>query len=1293
MKRKLLILSSVFILIAGLTFVLRYQFLVGATKIFLGNTLPKNLAYEKIKAGDQKVTIHGLRFSDQEMEMTLDGVEFGLDFQKVFRSPGRIFHLYQRGLSNWRQLLVPIKDYGLDLNIQMGSLKLGDERYYFQFKHGEKKHEIGTLSVYHDPGATQHPFLTMKFHLRGDQIISQVALNELSANRILQLASYTMPDLFGGLSKAQGSLQVQANLVFEENGELEECSSRFRLGHFELAHPSSSVRVKMDALFGDLNYVLDNKDKRLPLWKQIHGEIFLENGSISRGEEFALSKLQGNISSEGLEQPKLALTGELANQEKPLFLELKGKGAVHEDHSYWLEFGLALDDLLGTKCSAFLSVCSPEEESLVVQIEANNLLPKQVEMLKGYFARSMPRLKEWQVLQGNFGGKLVALFEKGNLAHFEMQDMLGENVAISSGNDPIHIEKIKGEGRLFSDLNFEMQLPTSQFFHFFSPQLKESYTAAFPEDQTRMSATVLFKDKTAQTSASVDFLGPCESLQFGFQSKIAFPHSLEEITEAWARSEKISQRLYAPLVQLIGEDLEIYGDVDLLATYDGKNIECALQVDQFLAKHPLLDLKANSIGEKEKTVGRVKLRYNPKTHHFEGNFPIKNGQAYDRQYGLYFANVEGDFQINANQIHGHLAQADVSWDCVELAKGLSLHFSLGQQYEFHEVRGDLVLPTSRKYHIHAPRLDPSFCEIHLFEDKKEIAHFKGDYQDSWRGSLGLKQLGQKIPLTFSWNPIENAASLKIADEHFTLKMKKEKDDYFLQRLQFGRISASAQFFYGEEGWEAKKFEIKTPEYTLTGSGTIQTKFPQQEEDYAFFGDLNCQLDTLLPIPVNFHGCQTVKWAFSPSMGLVMTGLDFAAEGCNFQIDHYEHLLSGKQAANHIVFSIDHKLMDKIFDVGAFPSFLRDFKICRGLAGRANYDRDSGNTKVKASLTTERGDLDLDVDWKEGKGSFSIGQGDKLNFAVHKGENGLLFDSIQGNFGRLSANLKTTRKGELKGTINLDFSLFDELFDLPLNRFVHLWKAGTGYQFDGVFIPSNRLFEWGFKGKIKGHSFECGGYQFRSLEAKIGVEPERVTIENLDLTDDAGKMWIEEGALMKSNSSGEWICSFPLVEIRGFQPSVLRKITRDDVSAEPLILKTATVHDVRGKIDDLNSITCQGNLRFTNSMKKRENVPPVGISKTELDQLGIDWNLLIPAAGEMEFNVQNGRIYLREIRNMVSEKNRSEFLPPKSGVMGYLDFDGNLFVDLMVRQKTVRSLSAPYSLKVRGTWDEPKIIVK
>lgn len=1292
MKRKALFIFGILIFVCGISFLFRYHFVVGAAKIFLGKSFPKNLVLQDVNAAQQKIWIRGLHFFDESMEMSLENVELEFDFKKICLHPFHLIGLYQNNFSEVTDFLTPIQKYGFALNIDSGNLILEGKSYFFQFKRGEQKHEVGTLLIAHDRELDQ-PFLMMKFHLRGQQMISQVSLHEESVEKIYPIAAFFFPQYLSELSQAKGNVQLQANLVVEEDGCLEEFSTRFRLGQFGIAHHQSDLQVECDALVGEVHYPENIREKNIPLWQRLQCGIFLENGSVSSGKQFFLSGLKGNVSLDSNEDPKLMLTGELANPVKPLLLELRGKAPAHEDNIYRLEFGLELDDFAGTKCSAFLSASKPEKETVIVQIEANNLLSQQAAMLKGYFSKSMPRLKDWEILGGSFGGKLVTLFEKGALSHFEIQDFSGKNVLVSSGGEPLYFASISGEGKLFSDLNFTVQLPLAHFFRCISPELKNAYAEAYPEELANVNASIQFSEQSVKTSACVDFIGFQESLQLGFTSKKIFPNSLQEVTEAWARSEKLTSQFYAPLVQFASEDLQIYGEVDLLATYDGKIVECSLQMDHFLAKHPLLDLKAASIGEKEKTVGRVKLRYNPFDQHFEGTFPIRNGEAYDRQYGFFFTDVEGDFQISASKLSGHLAHANVFCDSSPLIQGLGLHFSLDKEFEFQEIRGELVLPTNHKYSIRAPRFDKGACEISLYEDKKELAHFKGEKQDSWRGVLALPLMGRKLPLTFAWDFLQNQTSLKIADENFLLKVKKEKEKYLLETLQIGRYSVDGEFCFLNGGLEATCLKIATPEYTLMGSGLFRGKLPQIEENYALLGEFSCHLDTLFPIPMKLHGCQPLKWAFSPEMGLVMSGLNFAGEDCELKIEHLENLPSGKQSIRKIDFALSEALMEKIFDADGFPSFLRDFRICKGLIGKANVEIDQGETKVRGALASKRGDLDVEVDWKEGKGTFSFGQEEKIIFHAHKGEKGLQFDEIQGSLGRLSANLKSNRKGELKGSVQIDFSLFDELFDLPLNRFVHLWKAGSGYQFEGTFFPNHRLVDWGFKGKIKGHSFECGGYQLRSLDAKIEVQPGHIAIENVDLTDDAGKLWIEEGNLMKTGPAGQWVFSFPLVEIRGFQPSFLRKISGSSEESSALILKTATLREVRGRLDDANTISCQGNLRFTNYLKKEERKQIAHLDAQALKQQGLEMEMLIPTSGEMEYAIQNGKIYVRDLRNMACEKNRLEFTPPKNGMMGYLDFEGNLFIDLILRQKAVNSLSAPISLKVRGTWDQPQIQLK
>ncbi len=1294
MKRKVFFFFFFLVLLCGSLYVFRYQLLGAFVKTALGKALPNSLVCGEVRATDQKVFIQGMQFSQDEMEISLDEVEFGLSFQEVFQHPKRLISLFRMGVSSWNDFLIPIKQYGLDLNIQTGILTLGSQCYYFQFKHGEKKHEIGTLFVSHDPRLIDHPFLIMKFHIRGDQLISQLTVEEVPAERFLHLAAFAMPKYFAGFSQASGKVQLQASVIFEENGSVDELSSRFRSENFEVCYPEKNLTVKMDELSGDLNFPEGIEEPDLPVWKRMQCGLSLSNGSIRVGDQFYLSRMQGNLALDTRENPYLTLTGELASQEKPLFLELVGKGAIHEDHAYWLEFGLGLNDLAGTECEAFLSVCRPENESLVVQLEASNLLPQQVEMLKGYLSRSMPRLKTWHVLQGSFGGTLVALFEKGNLSHFEMQNFVGENVSLSSGGDPLYLASVKGEGRLFSNLNFEMDLPAAHFFGFISPKLKESFADFRPDDFVKVSTTIHFEENGVETSASVEFLDLKQSLQFGFKSKQPFPSSLQDVTEGWARSEKLTHQFYGPFVNLACEDLKVYGDVDFLASYDGKIVDCALQVDGFLAKHPLLDLKAKEIGEKEKTVGRIKLRYHPMENSFEGTIPLRGAEIYERQYGFYFENLEGDLQIAPKRFTGHIAHADVSFDSMDIIKNLGFYFAYEDTFDFHEVRADLVLPTTHRYNLYLPKFNKSICDLHLFDDKKELAHFKGNFEDDWKGSVYFPGYDESFPTTFSWDPLANSAALEMMRQDFALKIKKENEQYTLESLKIGEVEGYAEFSPGKEGMLLSNLHIHSPKASLEGFGNLFLQLPKEDDDFGLYGILEYSCKTQAPVPLQLEAREPLKWAFSPKMGFCASGIDVASSACQLKVDCLEHILSsGKLAAHQIQFNVSKELVDQIFAAGSLPSFLQDFHICKGLSGVANLEREKNVSTLHGTLKSNRGELDIDVEWDGKKGELSLGTEEKLTFQAHLADDQLQFDAIKGSFGRLSADLKKTNKQKLKGVVNLDFSLFDELFDLPINRFVHLWKAGSGYHFDGVFTPASRLFDWGFKGKVKGQGFECGGYQFRSLDAKVEIEPGQITIENLDLTDDAGKLWIGEGALMKAGHPGHWIFSFPLVEIRGFQPSFMRKIAGAESSITPLVLKSATLRDVRGRLDDPRSISGGGDLRFTNVSKKGESKLPNNLPIQVLNQLGLDGELFVPASGEMEYAIQNGRIYLRSIRNVVSAKNLSEFLPPKNGVMGYLDFDGNLFIDLLVKQKAVRSISSPLSLKVRGTWEDPQLAIK
>lgn len=1291
MKRKTVYFFGIAILFLCCLVFFRHSFMVMATKSFLNKTFPQNYSVQDISAKNDRIHIYGLHAQKEQMEVTLDGLEFNIDWKEMLKSPLSIWNLKRKGFPNWTEAFFSMKQYNMDFKVQSGILQLEDQRYYFQLKPGEKKHEVGTLLVFHDPALIDHPFLVLQLHMRGDQLICQVMIEEVPSERLFQLAAFVFPESISELSGAKGDVQMRASVIFERDGSVDEISTRFHCNDFEIHHARNQVAVRMDKLSGDLNYPEGIEDLELPVWKKMQCGLNLENGTLLFGPNLAIAELEGNLSLDPRVDPAMTIRGEVLGQEKPLALQLVGKGAVHEDHAYWLEFGLNLDDHAGVMCDAFLSICRPELESLVVQVEANHLLPQQVEMLKGYFAKSLPRLKDWEVKEGSFGGKLVALFDHNELSHFEIQNLQGSNVALGSGDELYTFANLKGDGRLFDELNFEAELPVAHLFTFLSPELKDIFASYRPDDIAHISSKISFEKEKTITSASIEFLDLQESLQVGFESNRAFPSSLEEIKGGWARSQKLSHLLYGPFVFLANDNLKLYGDVDFVASYDGKEIELSLQVDDFLSKHPFIDIKAKTIGKKDVTEGRAKITYNPHTNHFTGLLPLVNADVYDRRYGLVLDQVDADITFDPKSVIGHLTHADVSFDDQHLLKKTQCDFVISENTKLTNFKTLLALDTDREYWIEAKHFDRESCNFRMLDEAKELVKFEGNFDQHWQGALSLASLTDPLTIQFNWDLISNTSLLYAENKTLSFLCKKEGGNYTLEKFISSDFSCNAAFSFSNKKLCVSEVEIKKNEIVaFKTAGDFTIALPTLEHDLKIESDLNIECNLLRPAAVNLTTELPVQFAFTPEKGFIFTDVKFKGKGCSLSFPSLEYDQQSL-VTKPCVFHISEDLLGKFFDAGFLPAILSDFTLCKGLNGELALTSVNNQLSLEGFVDAKAKQYPIDFTWKDSHAKLAIGKKDQLAFEGAYGEDGFYIESIKGSFNNITADLKRLGNKQLKGSIALNLASFPDLFDIPLNQYLSKWKSGSGYRFEGIFTPREHLSDWGFKGKLKGDRFECAGYQLRSIEAKLQVEPGQISFENLDLTDDAGKMWIGEGALMRSGS--EWLFSFPIVEIRSFQPSFLRKLAGLEKEISPLVIKTATIADLRGSLDNPSSITGAGNLRFINQIKNGEKRLLKHLPVEVLQQIGVKGESFIPASGEMDYTIQNGRLYLRETKGMVSDQNLSEFIPPRSGVMGYLDFAGNLFIDLQVHQKGNRQNTAYHSLKVRGTWEDPKVIIK
>lgn len=1274
------------ILLLAALFLLRHQIVVVGTKVCLNKTFEQNVAFKGVSARKGKVFVEGLQVRDKEMLLYVDGIEFGLNFKKVIAHPKGFVSLCRNGLVSWEQALIALKRYGNGLSIQNGVLQLDDQRYYFKF-------ENENLAITHDPSLKEHPFLQAYFHVKKDQVAVHLTIESVPSQRLLRLASFVAPDYLSGLHEAQGQIELKANALFNKNGQLAELSTRFGCENFQVFYPKFELAIQTKKLIGALNY--PKGESKLPLWKRMECKALLEKGNLIWGEKLAISNLDGNLSLDPKIDPSLFLKGELADEGKPLHLQLEGKGAVHEDNAYWLEFALSLNNRLGTECGAFLSICRPQAEDLVVQLEASNLLPTQVEMLKEYFAKSLPKLKEWEVKEGSMGGKLVALFEKGDLAHFEIQNLSGKNIVLASTakKEPLYFSNIKGEGRLFDAFNLEIDLPAPDLFSFISPEFKEAYANYRYDDTAHLSMNMKFGRKEVETSAHVEFIQQKQAIQFGYKSATAFPASLQEISEGWLHSDKITHMLYGPFVKLANEDLQLFGAIDLTATYDGKQVDCSLQIDEFLSKHPLLDFKVATIGEKGKTQGRAKFSYDLATKTITGTIPLKNGEAYDRTSGIYFKDLTADLALEPKGLKGHVTHANVNYETVELLKDAQFDFSFGEELSLTSIFAKIALPSTTEFFVSGAKLDSKECDFRILQGKDELAHFTGAKGEIWNGNLNVKPLKENFEIQFAYDPRTESAILDANGAGIHLLCKKQGVDYLLEKLDLKDLSLKGVIAKAENGFTLTNFEMQRPNLNLRGSGTVALDLPQADQSFGVRSDLSLQVEMASPFPVQLKTTRSFKMAYSPEMGFILSDLDFAGTGCTLNIGQLEYLNSGDHTvANKCTFKISEELIARFCEAGALPQFLRDFKIFKSLTGQVNYAAVKGKTTVEGTLTDASTSRTISLEWKDQAGEFSFGnENEKLYFQVHHDEEGFHLDGIKGSLGKMTADLKKQGKEQLKGQVSVDFSSFNELFDLPLNKYLSLWKTGGGYQFEGTFTPKKHLADWAFKGKMKGRDFDWNGYQLDSIDAKLEIEPGKISLENIDLSDDAGKVWISEASLIRGKNK-QWFFSVPTAEVRNFQPSVLTKLGVE-AKGTPLIVKSATLQNIKGKVDDLMSITGTGKLNFTNVSKKGEKILPTKLPTQLLAKLGLEGALLVPSSGELQYVFENGKCFLRDVQSMITEKKKTEFSAPQKESMGYIDFDGNLFINLQVKQHVVPGLTAPLNLQVRGKWDDPQLIIK
>lgn len=260
--------------------------------------------------------------------------------------------------------------------------------------------------------------------------------------------------------------------------------------------------------------------------------------------------------------------------------------------------------------------------------------------------------------------------------------------------------------------------------------------------------------------------------------------------------------------------------------------------------------------------------------------------------------------------------------------------------------------------------------------------------------------------------------------------------------------------------------------------------------------------------------------------------------------------------------------------------------------------------------------------------------------------------------------------------------------LSKEDFIELKKMGLGkgFHLEGDWkIVQNGLSQIEFSGKLVGEDFDLLGYKFEKYHSLVDVAQDRILIRDIEIIDPAGKVSVKQAKVEKQED--EWAFSVPHLKVQNFHPTKLKNKYAVETSIKPFVMRHIDFFDIKGHLGDLDSITAKGYAHFTNLAPKTPSF--FSIPKEMLKNLGFDLGIFVPISGEIICQAHNRKLYLDELKNSFSEGKRSEFSLFPSERKSFIDFHGNVYIDVKMKQNVALKITEPFVLQVRGTIKDPK----
>lgn len=316
-------------------------------------------------------------------------------------------------------------------------------------------------------------------------------------------------------------------------------------------------------------------------------------------------------------------------------------------------------------------------------------------------------------------------------------------------------------------------------------------------------------------------------------------------------------------------------------------------------------------------------------------------------------------------------------------------------------------------------------------------------------------------------------------------------------------------------------------------------------------------------------------------------------------------------------------------------------------------------------------------------------------------NGFLIDSMHGRFYGMGVALQAIEQATdidqigLQGDLALDMSVASDMLKPDLRQSLANMQVGKGYTFRGNWLlnKTGNGSLYNFDGLLIGNNIEFKGYQFQQLQADVKGNDSHINARNFWLLDSAGSIQIDHIAMDANpftQESPTWTMALANITFTNFRPSLLHVVgLPPPATSTHFVIPKLQLELLQGVMGEAATFYGNGTFNFSNHSKRVLHHPLFVIPTEILNRIGLDLAVLNPVMGIIHFNINNSKVFLTKFKDVYSEGKLSKFYLPSNGSSSYIDFDGNLNVQVRMKQYNLLfKIAELFTVNVSGTLQRP-----